>query len=231
MLEAVRRPKIRDLVAEQLTAYIAAQGLRPGDRLPTEQELATRFGVSRLSLREATKALEFLGIVEAKPGRGLSVGRADLARMTGYLGFHPALQDAAPQELIGTRVVIETGVLPYVLATLQRDPAVADSLVDINDRMRRARTLSDRIDLDIAFHRRLVEASGLAPLLTFSDLLATFFRQFRESVRKADWKAGVQSHQRVIDALRAGKLGIAREELQRHIESHAQRISASRVTR
>jgi DNA-binding FadR family transcriptional regulator len=35
--------------------------LKPGDRLPTENELAAGFGVNRLSLREATKALEFLG--------------------------------------------------------------------------------------------------------------------------------------------------------------------------
>ena len=69
---------------------------------------ADRFGISRLSLREATKALEFLGIVEAKPGRGLSVGQTDLERMTGYLEFHPALQDADPVELIGARVVIES---------------------------------------------------------------------------------------------------------------------------
>ena len=61
-------------MAEKLTAFITSQGLKPGDRLPTEHELAASFGVSRLSLREATKALEFLGIVEAKPGCGLSVG-------------------------------------------------------------------------------------------------------------------------------------------------------------
>ncbi len=224
MLEAVSRPKIRDVVAERLSDYISSRGLKPGDRLPTEQALADSFGISRLSLREATKALEFLGIVEAKPGRGLSVGRTDLRRITGYLEFHPALQDASLEELIGTRVVIETGVLPYVRARMQRDDGIYRSLQEINDEMRRARTLADRVQRDIAFHRRLVEASGLSPLLTFSDLLATFFRSVRESVRKADWKAGIESHQRLIDALRAGRLAEARKQLQSHIESHRQRM-------
>jgi DNA-binding FadR family transcriptional regulator len=224
MLEAVSRPKIRDIVAEKLTDYITSEGLQPGDRLPTEQELADRFGVNRLSLREATKALEFLGIVEAKPGRGLSVGQTDLGRITGYLEFHPALQDAAPLELIGTRVVIETGVLPYVLPRMQADPGIYESLNEINRRMRRARPLAERVELDIAFHRRLVEASGLSPLLTFSDLLAVFFRKFRESLRQADWKSGIEGHQRIIDALRDGQLPAAREELQHHIEWHQQRM-------
>ena len=71
MLKSVERSKIRDVVAGRLKDLIAEGNLQPGDRLPTETELATRFGVNRLSLREATKALEFLGIVEAKPGRGL----------------------------------------------------------------------------------------------------------------------------------------------------------------
>jgi DNA-binding FadR family transcriptional regulator len=223
MFETVRRPKIRDLVAQKLTAYIAGQRLKPGDRLPSENELAASFGISRLSLREATKALEFLGIVEAKPGRGLSVGQINLERMTGYLEFHPTLREAPPQELIGTRVVIETGALPYVLRRMRADPAIYPSLAAIIGRMRRASSLSARVELDIAFHRRLVEASGLAPLLSFSDLLAAFFRRFRESVGKADWQAGIESHQRVIDALRAGQLAAARKELQQHIEWHQER--------
>jgi DNA-binding FadR family transcriptional regulator len=78
--------------------------------------------------------------------------------------------------------------------------------------------------LDIAFHRRLVEASGLSPLLTFSDLLAVFFRKFRESLRQADWQSGIEGHQRIIDALRDGQLPVAREELQHHIEWHQQRM-------
>jgi DNA-binding FadR family transcriptional regulator len=224
MLEAVSRPKLRDLVARKISTYIADQGLKPGDRLPNENELAASFGVSRLSLREATKALEFLGIVEAKPGCGLSVGQTNLERMTGYLEFHPTLREAPSQELIGTRIVIETGVLPYVLQRMQADPAIYQSLDEIIGRMRAARSLSDRVELDIAFHRRLVEASGLSPLLTFSDLLAAFFRRFRESVGKADWKSGIESHQRVIDALRAGKLAAAGKELQQHIQWHQERM-------
>ena len=65
MLESVERSKLRDVVTTRLKSYIVNENLKPGDRLPTETELANRFGVSRLSLREATKSLEFLGILEA----------------------------------------------------------------------------------------------------------------------------------------------------------------------
>ena len=96
MLEVIERSKLRDVVLSRLRKYIVDESLRPGDRLPTETELAARFGVSRLSLREATKSLEMLGIVQAKPGRGLTVGHVNMDRVTEYLGFHPALKTSPP---------------------------------------------------------------------------------------------------------------------------------------
>jgi DNA-binding FadR family transcriptional regulator len=224
MLVTVPRPKIRDLVALQLKSYITTRDLKPGDRLPTETELAALFGVSRLSLREATKSLEFLGIVEARPGLGLTVGQVNMDRVTEYLGFHPALQQASPAQLIQTRIVIETGVLPYIMRQMRQDAAVYAALKQLNDQLRRAKELARWVELDIAFHRLLVESSGLSPLLAFNDLLAVFFQRFRESVKKAEWKQGIESHQRLIDALRDQKLDAACDELRRHVESHSQRL-------
>ncbi len=227
MLEAVGRPKIRDLVATRLKSYIADGNLKPGDRLPTETELATKFGVSRLSLREATKSLEFLGIVESRPGRGLTVGRIRMDRVTEFLGFHPALHDVSPTELIETRLVIEAGALPRVAERMKRDHTLYESLNDINAGLRRARALQRRVELDIAFHRGLIAASGLSPLLAFGDVLAVFFRRFHESLKKAQWESGIEGHQRIIDALRAGRVPEADRELRAHIESHGGRLEAA----
>ena len=225
MLKTVGRAKIRDVVAAQLKTFIAAENLQPGDRLPTETELATRFGVNRLSLREATKALEFLGIFEARPGRGLTVGSINMQRVTDHLGFHPALHDVAPGELIDARVVIETGVLPFAARRMQQDPAIYARLNAINDELRQARALQRFIELDIRFHRELIEAGGLAPLMAFGDVLVVFFRRFRESVKKAEWQGGIDAHQRIIDALRDGNVKAASALLTSHIESHRDRMN------
>ena len=60
-MQTLRRPKVRDQVAGQIQQYIVKQKLGPGDRLPTETQLAETFGICRLSLREATKTPELLG--------------------------------------------------------------------------------------------------------------------------------------------------------------------------
>ncbi len=111
-MRTLRRPKVRDQAAAQIQQYILSHKLSSGDRLPTESQLAETFGISRLSVREATKSLEFLGIVESKTGVGLSVGRIDMERVTEHLGFHAGLLDADPHQLIDSRVILETGVLP-----------------------------------------------------------------------------------------------------------------------
>lgn len=220
MVETIDKPKLRDVVADRLKAFIIEGDLKPGDKLPKEAELAIRFGVSRLSLREATKSLEFLGIVEARPGRGLTVGRVNMERVTEYLGFHPVMHDVAAEELIDTRVLIEAGVLPHVVRNMQRDASLYGRLNSINAKLRQARSLTRWVELDIAFHRELIGASHLSPLMAFTDVLAVFFRRFRESVRKAEWSRGIESHQRIIDALQDGRVDDADREVRAHIESH-----------
>jgi DNA-binding FadR family transcriptional regulator len=62
-----------ELAAEQILQLIVESGLAPGDRMPTENELAARLGTSRTVVREAVKILSALGRVSAQKGRGLFV--------------------------------------------------------------------------------------------------------------------------------------------------------------
>lgn len=223
-MQTLRRSKVRDQATEQIKQYIIERKLVSGDRLPTETQLAETLGISRLSLREATKALEFLGIVESKTGVGLTVGRIDMKRVTEHLGFHAGLLDVDPQQLIDSRVILETGVLPCVMRRMQKDPAMEARLREIVRQFESARDLKTFIKLDIQFHRSLLEASGLQPLVAFGDLLHVFFQRFRESVKQAGWTRGVESHRRLVDFLAKGKLDAATAELRKHIESHKERI-------
>ena len=224
LLTAIQRVKIRDVVVDRLKKYITAGCLKPGDRLPNETELAEQFGVSRLSLREATKALEMFGIVVSKTGVGLTVGTVCLERVTEHLGFHPALQNGSHRELLDSRVVVEIGALPYTAKRMAEDPAVYESLCNHVDEFRNTRDIQKWIELDIAFHRALLEASGLAPLVAFSDLLQIFFHRFRDSLKKGDWLSGIESHQRIIDALHSQDVALATAELRSHIEYHKGRM-------
>ena len=64
-------------IAELIGEYIAEQHLRPGDRLPTEQEFADQFGVSRTIVRDAIKMLTPSGLVRPRRGSGIFVGEEE----------------------------------------------------------------------------------------------------------------------------------------------------------
>ena len=154
----------------------------------------------------------------------MTVGRIDIGRVTEHLGFHSALLDVDPQQLIDSRVILETGVLPHVVRRMQDDPAIEVRLRDIVREFELARDLKTFISLDIQFHHTLLESSGLQPLVAFGDLLHVFFQRFRESVKKAGWKVGVDCHRRLVEHLVAGRVDAATTELRKHIESHQERI-------
>jgi GntR family transcriptional regulator, transcriptional repressor for pyruvate dehydrogenase complex len=153
----------------------------------------------------------------------MTVGRVNMNRVTEYLGFHPAIQNVSAEELIDTRVLIETSVLPHVAQRMKRDATIYERLNGINAEMSRAKSVTKFIHLDIAFHHELIHASGLSPLMAFTDLLAVFFQRFRENVKKGDWTLGFESHQRLIDLLKAGRVRESIRELRLHIESHRHR--------
>lgn len=72
----LRRSRLYEQVAEQISDWIAAREMGSGDKLPAERELADRLGVSRATLSQALVALEVVGVVEVRHGDGTVVAQA-----------------------------------------------------------------------------------------------------------------------------------------------------------
>src|SRR5574342_330648 len=73
VFRAVRKTRVSEGIVEQVRDLITSGRLKPGDRLPAERELALTLSVSRSAVREAIRAMESLGIVEARAGEGTFV--------------------------------------------------------------------------------------------------------------------------------------------------------------
>jgi GntR family transcriptional repressor for pyruvate dehydrogenase complex len=219
-MEQLKRQNLSEIIAGRIKHYIIDNRLKPGDRLPTEHQMAERFGVSRVSIREATKALGFLGILRSAPRRGLTVGEVDMRRVTEYLGFHLVLTDYPKRQLLETRIIIETGALAHAAERMAVEPGLYDRLNEMTQQLRETDDLEQRIAGDIAFHRALLDASGVGPLVAFNDLLDIFFSRFRQSVEQAAWDDGVRGHQQIVDALRTGDVSAARDVLSVHLGYH-----------
>src|SRR6476646_4468866 len=108
-------------VAERLAADIRSGALAPGERLPSERELARQLEVSRASVREAIGALQVQGVVETRPGAGTFVAA----------GARPARElphDASPSAVLEARAQLEPAVARLAAQRAQPDAAVENLL-------------------------------------------------------------------------------------------------------
>jgi GntR family transcriptional regulator, transcriptional repressor for pyruvate dehydrogenase complex len=224
-MASARRQNLSEQVAARIKQLILDEALKPGDRLPTELEMAEQFGVSRVSVREATKALSFLGIIHAAPRRGLTIGQVDMRRLTEYLGFHLAVGDYPKRELLQTRLVIETGSLPYIAQAMAADSAIFVRLEACILAGTTATTNAERVASDVAFHRTLLEVSAIGPLLAFDSLLQIFFSRFGGSLGGEHWQQANRHHTQVIHLLRNGDVDEARKVLTDHLGGYFERVS------
>src|SRR3989337_1135285 len=91
-LRTIKRTQRSEEVRRQIEDAIRAGDFPPGERLPSERELVETFGVSRVSVREAIRSLETLGLVRVYQGRGAFVNdrRSGFGeQMTRWLELHP----------------------------------------------------------------------------------------------------------------------------------------------
>jgi GntR family transcriptional repressor for pyruvate dehydrogenase complex len=80
-INQVQKTKIYKDIIDQLKKFILSGRLEEGSRLPTERDLADRFGVSRVSVRQALTVLHEMGLVEGRPGGGTFVSSGIKERM------------------------------------------------------------------------------------------------------------------------------------------------------
>lgn len=212
-----------ELTQDLLLEFIRDSKLRPGDRLPTEGELAIKFGVSRVSAREALLGLKFMGLLTSAPRRGTTLAEIDFTRVTRFLGFHLALASFPGLELMEARLVIELGALDLLCGRMSEMRScqlrqLAESCVMSEDTQAERDRLRQQ---DAAFHSALLEACGNPALNAFSSLLAAFFWHLDDPAATPEVSKRVAAdHIQIIDAIDAGNIDLARGLMRRHLSVH-----------
>jgi GntR family transcriptional repressor for pyruvate dehydrogenase complex len=214
-LRPVTRPRLYERVASEILAWVTENGLKVGDRLPPERELATRLGVSRATVSQALVAMEVVGVLAVRHGEG-----AILVESPGASKIVAALRRHAQRlpEVIEAREAMETKLA--ALAAVRRtdeDLAAMDAALDTMERD--IETGGRGVEGDELFHAA-VTAAGHSPLLAtlmaeISDLIKeTRIESLSQPGRPADSLVG---HRRIVDAIRARDPQAAGTAMQEHV--------------
>lgn len=202
-------------VLEAIADYVARQGIMPGERLPTERELAERLRVSRPSVREALKHWEALGVVERRQGSGTFL-RFPLERGSTPITLMVNLEREALLRIHELRRALEPEAA--ALAALRATPEDLEILEDKLHKMEEVRTRYGRApEEDWEFHLAVYRCAH-NPLFEqiFLNLHTLFHRFFEKPLGISEFsKRSFELHRELYTAITQRQPETARSTAQK----------------
>lgn len=217
--------KIYQHILEQFVHLVSTGAIKPGDKIPSERELAETLAVSRPSVREALRVLEVIGLVDIHSGGGAYLKELELGPFISIIAPLLFSRHAFDQELLEFRELIEIRAIellvnplsPEALQPMEKAIEEMTEAVEVGDVERGALA-------DIEFHRSLLLASESYILQKVLDLVVSLFehavRGGRSLVleKREDSRQLLHDHQQILVALRSGDMDRAKQLLTGHLE-------------
>jgi len=207
-------------------------GLPVGTKMPTEAQLAERFGVSRTVVREAARLLVQRGLVAVSPGRGMTVAAVDGSLIAEQYGLLLKLSGGSFEQLLELRLVLEVEMA--ALASARHTPEQLAAMREANDRLVAADPSSaEFLDADLTFHDLIAQASGNPFFPLAIRPINTFLRDtYTDGVGYPSQASHtVHEHVEIADAVAAGDPARARFATEQHLRRVVRNQAAFRRER
>jgi GntR family transcriptional repressor for pyruvate dehydrogenase complex len=225
----VKPIRISDDVSEQIRDLIVTEQLDQGARLPSERELAERFGASRPTVSQALRRLSLLGMVEIRRGSGAYVLRQPQTMVTASVNLMLDLDQKSIGDLMQLRLWLETvGAEQASLRASTLDVSEVASLATSLARLGDASASSSRwIAADTIFHAAIVGLAGNSYLTAFYESVHTAVLTWEyeewlehetepEWIRTKDTHAHLELHEPIMTAVLLGDQVLARSAVLAH---------------
>ncbi|WP_448245944.1 FadR/GntR family transcriptional regulator [Thalassotalea agariperforans] len=216
-LQAIKTDRLYVKVAAQLSKLINDGVILPGNRLPSERELAEKLKVSRPTIRESMIALELSGIVEIRTGSGIYV-----TQKKPFLVVQD--QGIGPFEILEVRSILEAEACALAAEHIT-DEQIAELKATIEEMQEEEKSINNSEKADWKFHSIIAEASQNSAILSVvnwlwelrskSDISSAFAMRLREE----GVHPSIQDHKDIVTALENRNPKQAKAAMTHHIEN------------
>jgi DNA-binding FadR family transcriptional regulator len=216
-------PRLYRIVADRIQALISEQQIAPGERLPSERDLAIQLSVSRASLREALIALELGGVIDVRGGSGVYV--SELAAPAAPVPE----AGPGPFEVLSARRLIEAEVAA-IAARVATDSAVDAILFAVEEMERHHANHSHNEQADRNFHLAIARATGNSAMVGVMEYLwdqrGRLWHKLKEHFQTEELRQETLSdHRRILQAIASHDPAEARRAMRAHLERVARTFS------
>ena len=205
------------VVAGKIQALIEPDGIKPGERLPPERELASKLNVSRASLREALIALELTGVVDVRGGSGVYVSQVveEVETTLPEAG-------AGPFEVLSARRLIESEVAA-IAARVATDSAIDAILRAVIEMEVKHDDYATNENADRNFHMAIARATGNSALVGVTEYLwnqrGRLWHKLKEHFQTEDLRLEtLKDHRNILEAIASHDPAAARKAMRSHLE-------------
>lgn len=215
----IKRSTVADTIVEQIKQMILEEKLLPGERLPSERELADMLGVSRPPVREALKALATLKIVDIRVGEGTFLNNGKDKLMLDFFQLKNLQMKFAVSELIEARLFLEMEIVD--LAAQRRDEQDLERIEEsFNNTLNYEDNPEAFLNADFEFHLAIAEAAKNAYLSEMLDTTRDLLLEYNKTViaRPNQMVRATDSHRNIFMAIKEKNAKKAKQEMKRHIE-------------
>jgi DNA-binding FadR family transcriptional regulator len=203
-----RKPDGKSLhgrIVRELGLTIVAGDLQPGDRLPSEAALHETYEVSRPVLREAVRVLVAKGLVLSRQRSGATVRPRNEWHLLDPDVLYWLIQTRPKREFVSTLMAVRRIFEPAAaaLAAKVASESQIESIAQAYAGMEAASTPADLLEPDVAFHRRIAEATGNELLAYIGNMLSLALREsIKLSSQHPDTHAlSLPRHKAILTAL------------------------------
>ena len=219
--------RVSETIARRIKRQISKGALVPGEKLPAERDMAQRFRTSRVSVREAYRSLEELGLLTIRRGAegGAFIADIDHRPVMRSLSLMLRLGKTTNEEITEARLLVEPPIAR--LAARRARPEDVERLQYVVRQQENAlRRRGDYGPFDLNFHRSVAECARNLPLKVLMDALSDLTV---EVVAGLDLSAGVQhqvcdSHHLIADAIERHDEETAYELMLQHVAQIQSRL-------
>jgi DNA-binding FadR family transcriptional regulator len=224
MTDKIKQQTVVGQVMEKIRNLIASGLYKSGDKIPTEQELAEKFGIGRSSIREAIKVFNYIGVLESRTARGTFV--CDRSSITSEaLTWSILLGNDELYDLIEFRGALELWCFMSLAREIKENPGAHDKLVSGLERIIASMTTAEEeedrrslVRLDYSFHKMIIDETGNKIVISMYETLKSFLY---EEIKKAHLSLDAlpqqaDNHRRLLTALKSGNQEIVAGAVKRH---------------